>query len=55
LKECLPTVGASGDIDVEICSRRGGAVKAIADTSSRCIENQPVINKVLYHLKKKDG
>jgi hypothetical protein len=25
-QECLSTVGALGDIDVEICSRWGGAV-----------------------------
>jgi predicted amidophosphoribosyltransferase len=55
LKECLPTVGALGDIDVEICSRCGGAVKVIADTSDRCIEDQSVIDKILSHLKKKDG
>jgi hypothetical protein len=40
---------------VEICSRCGGAVKVIADTSDRCIEDQPVIEKILFHLKKKDG
>jgi hypothetical protein len=44
-----------GDIDVEICSRCGGAVKVIADTSDRCIEDQQVIDKILFHLKKKDG
>jgi hypothetical protein len=55
LKECLPTVGALGDIDVEICSRCAGAVKVIADTSDRCIEDQLVINKILSHLKTKDG
>jgi hypothetical protein len=55
LKECLPTVDALGDIDVEICSRCGGAVKVIADTSDRCIEDQLVINKILSHLKTKDG
>jgi hypothetical protein len=47
--------GGLGDIDVEICSRCGGAVKVIADTSDRCIEDQPVIDKTLFHLKKKDG
>jgi hypothetical protein len=36
--------------DVEICSRCGGAVKVIA-----CIEDQQVIDKILSHLKKKDG
>jgi hypothetical protein len=43
------------NIDVEICSRCGGAVKVIADTSDRCIEDQQVIDKILSHLKKKDG
>jgi hypothetical protein len=43
------------NIDVEICSRCGGAVKVIADTSDRCIEDQHVIDKILSHLKKKDG
>jgi hypothetical protein len=40
---------------VEICSRCGGAVKVIADTSDRCIEDQQVIDKILSHLKKKEG
>jgi hypothetical protein len=53
-KECLPTVVALGDIDVKICSRCGGAVKVIADTSDRCIEDQQVIDKILFHLNKKD-
>jgi hypothetical protein len=43
------------NIDVEICSRCGGAVKVIADTSDRCIEDQQVIDKILSHLKEKDG
>jgi hypothetical protein len=43
------------DIDVETCSRCGGAVKATADTSDRCIEDQQLIDKTLFHLKKKDG
>jgi hypothetical protein len=43
------------NIDVEICSRCGGAVKVIADTSDRCIEDQQVIDKILSHLKKQDG
>jgi len=38
------------NIDVEICSHCGGAVKVIA-----CIEDQQVIDKILSHLKKKDG
>jgi hypothetical protein len=50
LKKCLPTVGALGDIDVETCSHCGGAVKVIA-----CIEDQQVIDKILAHLKKKEG
>ena len=43
------------NIDVEICSHCGGAVKVIADTSDRCIEDQQIIDKILSHLKKKDG
>jgi hypothetical protein len=43
------------NIDVEICSRCRGAVKVIADTSDRCIEDQQIIDKSLFHLKKKDG
>ena len=43
------------NIDVEICSRCGGTVKVIANTSDRCIEDQQVIDKILFHLKKKDG
>jgi len=38
------------NIDVEICSHCGGAVKVIA-----CIEDQQIIDKILSHLKKKDG
>jgi hypothetical protein len=38
------------NIDVEICSGCGGAVKVIA-----CIEDQQVIDKILSHLKKRDG
>jgi hypothetical protein len=37
-------------IDVETCAHCGGAVKVIA-----CIEDQQVIDKILSHLKKKDG
>jgi hypothetical protein len=43
------------NIDVEICSRCGGAVKVIANTSDHCIEDQQAINKTLFHLNKKDG
>jgi hypothetical protein len=43
------------NIDVEIFSRCGGAVKVIADMSDRCIEDQQIIDKILFHLKKKDG
>jgi hypothetical protein len=39
---------------VEICSRCGAAVKVVAYTSDRCIEDQQVIAKILFHLKKKD-
>jgi hypothetical protein len=38
------------NIDVETCSRCGGAVKVIT-----CIEDQQVIDKILSHLKEKDG
>jgi hypothetical protein len=38
------------NIDVETCAHCGGAVKVIA-----CIEDQQVIDKILSHLKKKDG
>jgi hypothetical protein len=40
---------------VEICSRCGAAFEVIADTSDRCIEDPQVIDKILFHLKKKDG
>jgi hypothetical protein len=42
-------------IDVEAYTHCGGSVKLIADTSDRCIEDQQVIDKILFHLKKKDG
>ncbi len=38
------------NIDVETCTHCGGSVKVIA-----CIEDQQVIDKILSHLKKKDG
>jgi hypothetical protein len=38
------------NIDVETCTHCGGPVKVIA-----CIEDQQVIDKILSHLKKKDG
>ncbi len=37
------------NIDVETCVHCGGSVKVIA-----CIEDQQVIDKILFHLKKKD-
>lgn len=37
------------NIDIEICSACGGAMKVIA-----CIEDLVVIQKILEHLKKKD-
>ncbi len=37
------------NIDVETCVQCGGSVKVIA-----CIEDQPVIDKILSHLRKKD-
>ncbi len=46
--ECSPKVGALGDIDIESCEYCGGHVKVIA-----CIEDQPVIDKILSHLEKK--
>jgi hypothetical protein len=36
------------NIDVETCVQCGGSVKVIA-----CIEDQPVIDKILSHLEKK--
>ena len=36
------------NIDIETCVQCGGSVKVIA-----CIEDQPVINKILFHLEKK--
>jgi len=38
------------NIDIESCEYCGGHVKVIA-----CIEDQPVIDKILAHLKKKGG
>ncbi len=38
------------NIDVEACAHCGGSVKVIA-----CIEDQQVIDKILSHLRKKDG
>ena len=38
------------NIDVEACTHCGGSVKVIA-----CIEGQQVIDKILFHLRKKDG
>jgi ribosomal protein S27E len=38
------------NIDVKICTHCGGSVKVIA-----CIEDQQVIDKILSHLRKKDG
>jgi len=32
----------------------GGSAKVIADTSDRFIEDQQIIDKILFHLKKKD-
>ena len=43
------------NIDVEACTHCGGAVKVIADTSDRCIEDQEVIDKILSHLRNKDS
>ena len=42
-------------LDVLTCPQCGGEARVIADTSDRCIENQQVIDKILSHLKKKDG
>jgi hypothetical protein len=39
--------------DVETCTHCGGPVKVTADTSDRCIEDQVVIDKILFHLEKK--
>jgi hypothetical protein len=41
------------NIDIETCRECGGAMKVIADTSDRCIEDPVVIQKILNHLKEK--
>jgi len=41
------------NIDIETCQACGGAVRIVADTSDRCIEDPVVINKILDHLKEK--
>jgi hypothetical protein len=41
------------NIDVSICPKCEGEAKVIADTSDRCIEDQPVIDKILRHLQDK--
>jgi hypothetical protein len=41
------------NIDVSICPKYEGEAKVIADTSDRCIEDQPVIDKILKHLQDK--
>ena len=41
------------NIDVEVCSHCGGRVKVLAETSDRCIEEQPVIDQILNHLNRK--
>ena len=41
-------------IDIEVCSRCGGAVKVIVDASNRCIEEQDVIDQILAHLREKE-
>ena len=38
------------NIDVKTCTHCGGSVKVIA-----CIEDQQVIDNILFHLRKKDG
>ncbi len=40
--------------DIEICGRRGGSVRVIADASDRCIEDQDVIDRILAHLRDKE-
>jgi hypothetical protein len=37
------------NIDIEVCSRCGGAVKVIA-----CIEDQDVIDRILAHLRDRE-
>ncbi len=49
------------NIDVETCVQCGGSVKVIPNAFATltgqalaCIEDQPVIDKILSHLRKKD-
>ena len=37
-------------IDIQTCPACGGAVRIIAETSNRCIEDPEVIEKILAHL-----
>ena len=41
------------NIDITICEECGGAVKVIADTSDRSIEDPVVIKQILAHLQRK--
>ena len=57
-----PKVGALGDIDIESCEYCGGHVKVMPNAFASltgqalaCIEDQPVIDKILSHLEKKDA
>ena len=43
------------NIDISTCDACGGAVKIIADTSDRSIEDPVVIKQILTHLERKAG
>jgi len=58
---CSPKVGALGDIDVETCEQCGGSAKVIPNAFTTltgqdlaCIDDQQVIDKILFYLRKKD-
>jgi hypothetical protein len=46
--------GAAIRIDIEVCGRRGGAVRIIVEASNRFIEDQDVIDRILAHLERKE-
>lgn len=41
------------NIDIAVCKECGGAVKVVADTSDRSIEEPAVIKQILAHLERK--
>jgi hypothetical protein len=42
------------NIDIEVCARCGGYVRAIVEASNRCIEDQDIIDRILAHLESKE-